>query len=166
MRKLGIIAVLSLMALALAAVPALADSPHFNRASATLDNTTGNLVVSFKESGLGTNQNIAYLATADATAEYQCWNNGGKHPKAGNKETVSGPVSAEGTFSSGKNGTISQSLTLMPPDQGAFSCPAGQTLYLQSVTYTNVSLTDTTNVIAADLSSGPYSSGTLHIAVL
>jgi hypothetical protein len=165
MRKLGIIAVLSLMALALAAVPALADSPHFNRASATLNNS-GSLVVSFKESGLGTNQLIDYVATANATADYQCWNNGGKHPKAGNKATVSGPVTADGTFGSGKNGTISQSLTLNPPDQGAFSCPAGQTLYLESVTYTDVTLEDTTNGIFAPIPSGPYSSGTLHIAVL
>jgi hypothetical protein len=53
MRKLGIIGVLSLMALALAAVPALADSPHFTKASASTD-SSGNLIVTFKESGLGT----------------------------------------------------------------------------------------------------------------
>jgi hypothetical protein len=164
MRKLGIIAVLSLMALALAAVPALADSPHFNRASATLDNNTGNLVVSFKESGLGTNQLITYTANASGTAEYQCFNNGGKHPKAGNKTTVNGPVSATGTFDSGKNGSVNGTLTLMPPSQGAFSCPAGQTLYLQSVSYTNVSVTDTTNTVTAAI-PGTFDSGTLHIAV-
>jgi hypothetical protein len=51
MRKIGIIAVLSLMALALAAVPALAasGSPHFIRSAtnASVDQG-GNLVVNFK----------------------------------------------------------------------------------------------------------------------
>jgi hypothetical protein len=34
-------------------------------------------------------------------------------------------VRAAGMFSSDKNGTISQSLTLHPPSAGGFSCPSG-----------------------------------------
>src|SRR5215203_5975530 len=75
MRKIGIIAVLSLMAVALAAVPALAQNEHFVRASGTL-NGNGSLTVNFKEAGLGTNQNIDYTLTADATATYVCVNRG------------------------------------------------------------------------------------------
>ena len=52
MRKIGIIAVVSLMALALAAVPAFAGNPHLikNATGATLSGS--NLVVNFKEAGL------------------------------------------------------------------------------------------------------------------
>jgi hypothetical protein len=158
MRKIGIIAVLSLMALALAAVPALAQNEHFIRASGSLNNA-GALTVSFKEAGLGTNQNITYLLTADAAATYVCVNNGGGNPSAQNKATVAGPVSATGTFSSGKNGQITQSLTVNPPPSD-ISCPPGQSLRLAEVTYENVVLTDTTNNIPAPI-GGTFASGCL-----
>ena len=158
MRKLGIIAVLSLMVTALAAVPALAVNPHFISAGAALSGS--NLVVSFKEAGLGNNQTINYTASADATATYVCVNTGGANPSARNKTTVSGPVSASGTFSSDKNGNISQSLTLMPPSSGTFSCPTGQSLELASVSYTNVAITDTTNGIREPI-PGTFTTGCL-----
>ncbi|WP_431676699.1 hypothetical protein [Kitasatospora sp. KL5] len=128
--------------------PAFADSPHFIKSSASITNS-GDLNVSFKEAGLGNNQLISYVASASAVADYGCINHGGNHPQASNKETVSGPVSAEGTFSSGKNGTISQTLTLHPPGPGDFTCPGNQTLVLADVTYTNVSINDTTNTVSA-----------------
>ena len=137
---------------------ALAQNEHFVRASARLSGT--NLVVSFKEAGLGDNQLISYEATADATATYVCVNRGGANPSASNKEEVSGPVSATGTFSSGKNGTISQSLTLMPPGPGSFSCPPGQDLAIAQVTYTNVAITDTTNGITESI-PGMFDTGCL-----
>lgn len=146
---MAVVAVLLLMALAIPA--AFADSPHFISASASGPNSAGQLSVSFKEAGLGNNQLITYVASADATATYACINGGGNHPKATNKETVSGPVSASGTFSSGKNGTISQSLTLNPPSAGDFSCPSGQKLVLAFVSYTNVAITDTTNGVTENI---------------
>src|SRR5215208_8444389 len=158
MRKIGIIAVLSLMAGVLAAVPALAQNEHFIRASGSVNNTTGALTVSFKEAGLGTNQLINYTLTADATATYVCVNRGGGNPSAQNKTTVSGPVTASGTFSSGKNGQVTASLTVSPPPSD-ISCPPGQSLELASVTYTNVVLTDTTNNVSISL--GDFSSGCL-----
>src|SRR5215207_6595568 len=157
MRKIGIIAVLSLMAVALAAVPALAQNEHFVRASGSLNND-GSLAVSFKEAGLGTNQLIDYTLTADATATYVCGNRGGANPGAQNKTTVSGPVSASGAFSSGKNGQVTASLTVEPPPSN-ISCPPGQSLELASVSYTNVTLTDVTNGISVTL--GNFSSGCL-----
>jgi hypothetical protein len=137
---------------------ALAQNAHFVRSSARLSGT--NLVVSFKEAGLGNNQLITYVASADATATYVCVNRGGANPSASNKETVSGPVSATGTFSSGKNGTISQSLTLSPPGPGSFSCPPGQDLAIAQVTYTNVAITDTTNNVTESI-PGTFSTGCL-----
>lgn len=127
---------------------------HFQSASASFVGNTGNLQVSFKEVGLG-NGSVTYNLTADGTANYACINNGGKNPKASNKQSVNGPVSATGTFKSDKNGSISGSLTLTPPPAPAgYSCSPGQSQTLVSVTYTNVTLTDTTNTDAPPMSSG------------
>jgi hypothetical protein len=145
--------------LALAVPVALAVNPHFVKASAQLSGT--NLVVSWKEAGLGDNQLISYTANADSTVTYVCVNRGGANPSASNKTTVSGPVSASGTFSSDKNGNITASLTLSPPAVPAdFSCPKGQSLQIAQVSYTNVSITDNTNGITEPI-PGTFSSGCL-----
>ena len=157
MRRVGIIAVLSMLLVAFAASAALAQNEHFVRASGSLNND-GSLTVSFKEAGLGTNQLINYTLTANATATYVCVNRGGANPSAQNKTTVSGPVIATGTFASGKNGNVTASLTVQPPPSD-ISCPRGQTLELASVSYTNVVLTDTTNDVS--IAVGDFSSGCL-----
>ena len=156
MRKRSLSSILFLLLLlTLVLVPAaLADSPHFVRASATLSNN-GNLTVAFKEAGLGANQNITYMATADATATYACRNRGGNWPQDPKKTVVSGPVSATGTFSSGRNGQITASLTLMPPPT-TLTCPGGQTRVLADVSYSNVAVTDTTNNVSQSI-AGTYS---------
>jgi hypothetical protein len=149
---------LFLAALAIAAPAALATSPHFIKAQATLSGQ--NLIVSWKEAGLGDNQQITYRANADATATYVCVNKGGANPSASNKTTVSGPVSATGTFSSGKNGNITASLTLNPPSAGGFSCPPGQSLAVASASYTSVSITDLTNNLTESI-AGTFATGCL-----
>ncbi|MCU1308801.1 MAG: hypothetical protein JWN45_3496 [Acidobacteriaceae bacterium] len=130
-----------------------AQNAHFISASSSLSagSDPDDLVVSFKEAGLGNDVTIAYEATADGTATYACINGGGNHPSASNKETAHGPVTAKGTFSSGKNGSISAMLKGEEPDRGNFSCPGGQSLVLGSVSYTNVKITDTNNSIAESL---------------
>jgi len=144
----------------MAASLALAVSPHFISVTGTL-NQNGSLTVNFKEAGLGNNQNITYALNADATATYVCVNNGGANPSAQNKTTVAGPVSATGTFSSGKNGQITALLTVSPPPSD-ITCPPGQKLELASVTYTNVTLTDTTNQLPpVTVGTGTFSSGCL-----
>ena len=151
--------IMLLVALVMAAPSALAVSPHFVNASAQLSGA--NLVVSFKEAGLGTNQLINYTASADATATYVCVNRGGANPSASNKTTVSGPVSASGTFSSGKNGNVTASLTLMPPlPPATFSCPNGQRQATAQVSYTNVAITDTTTGITEPI-PGTFDTGCL-----
>jgi hypothetical protein len=139
MRKIGIIAVLALMVTALAAVPALAANPHFTRASASGPNASGNLVVSFKIAGLGANEEILVTTTGQASGEYACINRGGNHPQASNKEAFAGPVSASGTFTSDKNGSVTGTLTLTPPPTDLV-CPGGQKLVLANVSYTEVSV--------------------------
>ncbi len=147
---------LGLATLVLAGI-ASAQNPHFVYTGASI-NSSGSLVVSWKEAGLGANESIVFIARAVATAVYGCVNNGAHHPQASNKETFSGPVSATGTFESGKNGSITASLTMNPPTftPGTFSCPNGQHIALVSVSYMNVQLLDTTTPVTAPI-SGTYS---------
>jgi len=133
-----------------ASTSVLADNPHFIRATSSLDNE-GNLVCSWKEAGLGANQNIDYECSAIATATYVCVNRGGKNPSAANKTSVQEEVSEPGTFNSGQNGQITASLTVDVPDSGDFSCPGGQSKQLASVSYTSVQLSDITNGVDAPL---------------
>ncbi len=148
---------LVLAALLMAAPAAFAVNAHFISASDTL-NSDGSMSASFKEAGLGTNVNINYTLSANGTATWVCVNNGGANPSAQNKTTVNGPVSASGTFSSGKNGNVTASLTVQPPPSD-ISCPKGQKLELASVSYTDVTLTDTTNGVSVSL--GDVASGCL-----
>ncbi len=154
-RGFPILLALAILLILATATPVFAISPHFINASASI-NSGGQLVVSFKEAGLGNNQMIHYEAGADGTAIYACINGGGNHPRAANKETVSGPLYKDGTFYSGKNGQVTASLFMGPVDKGAFACPSGQKLMLAKVVYTNISLWDTTNNIPAPILPGPY----------
>ncbi|PCD32424.1 hypothetical protein AU210_008673 [Fusarium oxysporum f. sp. radicis-cucumerinum] len=134
----------------------IAANPKFLSASARINGQ--NLDVSWSETGLGDNPNIDYVVQADSTATYGCFNKGGKNPQASNKQDFSGIVTASVTYSSGKNGRINGGATLTPvaPSSG-FSCPAGQTQKLISVTYSDVTVTDTTNGISQSI-SGTFSS--------
>jgi hypothetical protein len=161
LRKILVATAAIVATLALGATAALADSPHFIKASATI-NSSGQLVCSFKEAGLGTTLRTANIScAADATATYQCWNNGGKHPQAGNKETVGGPVSNGEAFPV-RNGQTTGSITVSPPGQGDFSCPNGQTVFLEDVSYTNIVLSG--EGATADV-PGTLTATGLHVAV-
>jgi len=148
MRKIGIIAVLSLMALALAAVPAFAQgSPHFIKNATSASLSGANLVVNFKEAGLASGSVETVTVSATATTTYECVNNGGHNPSASNKTTTRTDVSESGTFTADRSGNIVGTLTLSPPsaEDLGFTCPPGQTVTFVSVTYTNVTVTDTTS---------------------
>ncbi len=132
-----------------------AQSPHFSRVVAALRGE--NVVVSFKEAGLGNNQLISYTASANGTAIYACINNGGKNPSAANKVSVNGPVSASALISSGKNGTVTGSVTISPVPSENF-CPNGQTFILAYVSYSGIRITDTTNNVYADTVPSSFSS--------
>ena len=164
MRRFLFLIVGALAAVMLAAGPALADSPHFLFANNSVSTSTGALTTSFKDAGLGTGtSSIAVTLTADGTAVYQCFNNGGNHPKAGNKETVSGPLSATGNFPV-RNGQVTASLTVGPPGPGSFMGPSGQTLFLQEATYSNTFVSDATGN-TAHATPDPISTGPIHVAV-
>jgi hypothetical protein len=139
MRKLLFLATL-IVAGALAVPAAFADSPHFLSSSFAIDNS-GNLQCSFKEAGLGNTATTADITCTAATssATYQCFNNGGNHPKAGNKETVGGLVTDTQTFPV-RNGQTTGTITVGPVSPGSFSCPSGQTLYLQNTCYDDITI--------------------------
>src|SRR6266516_2826617 len=119
----------------------------------------------FKEAGLGTTVTTEQvtLKVATATAVYQCFNNGGTYPKAGNKETVQASLTTSGTFPV-RNGQTTGTISAGPPGQGDFACPSGQSLFLQSVTYSGITV-----VGAAGDSLGatpdPISTGPIHILI-
>jgi hypothetical protein len=141
MRRLITLTITMLALTSFMATSVLAQSPHFLRCDASGVNDDGSLSVSFKVAGLGSNQSLTITASATANAVYGCLNHGQQCPNAANKISVSGNVSASGTFTSGKNGQITGSLTVdPPPPPSTFSCPNGQDLVLVSVSYTNVSV--------------------------
>ena len=135
MRKLMIILPLVL----LAATASYAQNPHFLSCGASGVNSDGSLNASFRIAGLGSNQSIDITASAHADATYACMNRGQQCPNAANKVNVQSDVSATGTFTSGRNGSIRGSLTVDPPDT-TLNCPGGQRLILVSVSYTNVTV--------------------------
>jgi len=163
MRRTALALLAGLAAVFLAAAPALADSPHFLSAANSVD-SAGALTTAFKDAGLGTGvSSIAVtLTVAQATAVYQCWNNGGNHPKAGNKETVVTSLSVTADFPV-RNGQVTASLTAGPPGPGDFACPAGQSLFLQSADYSGITVSDATGNSAA-AAPDPIGTGPVHIA--
>jgi|SRR5438874_2653970 len=120
----------------------LADSASFHYANASASGL--DLVVTFKETGLGNSAStVGILVHAQGSADYQCFNGGGNHPKAGNKETVSGPVTGGGNFSV-RHGETTGFVTVSLPGPGSFSCPGGQTLDLLSGSFSEITITDNT----------------------
>jgi hypothetical protein len=167
MRRILFVLASAVAVVGMTAAVALADSANWHYANASISSTTGDLTVTFKETGLGTTVTTETVTvSADGSASYQCWNNGGKHPKAGNKETVNGPVSVPGTFAV-RNGQVTGTITAKALDvlgPGSFSCPSGQSLYLESVSYSNISVDGQAGSFAASpdsLSAGPN----LHILI-
>jgi hypothetical protein len=165
MRQILTLATICAFVLATMPGPAWADSPHFLYANSSISTSTGALTVSFKDAGLGTGTTSIQitLGVTTATGVYQCFNNGGQHPKAGNKETVSTSLTTAGTFPV-RNGSVASSTTVGPPGPGTFSCPSGQSLYLQSITYSGIVVSDATGN-SLEATSDPISSGAIHILI-
>ena len=122
---------------------------HFMPDTTDSVNSSGALVVSIDEAGVGS-QTVTYTLSTDATATYACINGGSNHPKAANKENFSSHLTGGGSFSP-INGRVVASFSVGPLSAGGFTCPSGQSLVLASVSYSNVILTDTTNQVSITL---------------
>lgn len=165
MRRIAFVLISAAATVVMTATAALADSPHFLFADNSISSSTGALNTSFKDAGLGTGTtSIQITLTVDnATAVYQCFNKGGNHPQAGNKETVSTSLTTTGTFPV-RHGQVTATISVGPPSQGDFNCPNGQSLFLQSVTYSGTTVSDATgNSLGA--TPDPISSGPIHLKI-
>ena len=145
MRRVGILVLaVALFSLTAQAASATSGAHFFHKASNSSVNDQGALVVSWDEAGVGQDQ-VNYILSAQASATYACINGGGNHPKASNKETFNGPLSSPETGFLPENGRVKGTLSVGPLSSGNFSCPSGQDLRLACVSYTDITLTDTTN---------------------
>jgi hypothetical protein len=143
-RTLKGLVVLTLAALVCTVGIVWAVNPHFIFVRASIQQD-GDLAVSFKEAGLGSNQSINYLATADATVTCTCVTNKGKCPNAANKETFTVAVDQPATFSSDKNGQVNQTITISAlacPSSAPPTCGNGQEFRLSAISYTDIALMD------------------------
>ena len=130
---------------------AMADSPHFVRATGAL-NGDGEYVASFKEAGLGANQTINYILRAGSGTQftYQCYTRSNNAPSGAPNNVFPSNLQTGGTFNSGKNGQITASLTLVPSPTD--DCQGqGLKLCLVAVAYQNVTLQDITNQVQVSL---------------
>jgi hypothetical protein len=124
---------------------AMAQNPHFVQASAR-PSGGHTVVVGFKIAGLDDNQLITVMIDAQSdAANGQCVTRGSGEPEP---KTVTGlditPVS--GTFSSGKNGQITGSLTLRPPTisgEDAGCSNPNWSFQIDSITYSGVTISGT-----------------------
>jgi hypothetical protein len=120
-------------AIAAISTVAYAGSPHFVTADATRTDNT--LTVTFKEAGLGDEPQVHIVLSATAL----CINNGGKHPKAVNKASVS--AADDFPVQNGKaEGSLSVTATFQP------DCSPPMT-----VQFTDVTLIDETSGARANI---------------
>jgi hypothetical protein len=139
MRKIGIIAVLSMLVMALAAVPALAANPHFLRGPMFTDNgttvtTTGTIA------GLG-NQDVTVEVLASGTGEVTCQNPTGRRAPGQDQEIN---TSGSQTGLEVKNGKVTFSVTTLPPAQPTDATDAGCPNDKWTATITDVEFTSAT----------------------
>jgi hypothetical protein len=153
LRKLGIIAVLSLIVTAIAVVPALAVGPtsttrdgglHFVGApdvTATKTATSAFLTATGEVAGAGPTATATLSSTAEFTAG--CLNRGGNEPRG--LQEVTSTVLGSTTFQtrSGRGTFTVQSSDVTIPE--SFSCPPGQAeeVIVGPITFTDITLTIT-----------------------
>jgi hypothetical protein len=134
-----------------------AQSPHFIKGpTATLDTSTGDYCVSFKEAGLGSAPVTYTLSAGTGTVfTYQCFTKSNNAPQ-GSPNGVSGSGDTTVTTITPHNGTVSATICLTPEQDGASCQGAGLKLSLIGTDYDNVTFSDGlgNNVAIADACSG------------
>lgn len=130
-----------------AAAAAPTGNPHFIANATSVSQSGSALTVAVKEAGLPSGSVETVVVSATAITTYACVNGGGKNPTAANKRSFTTTVTRSGTFTADRNGNIVGTLTLSPPTAASlgFTCPPGQTVTFISVTYTDLTITDTTS---------------------
>jgi uncharacterized membrane protein len=138
-KRLSFLLMLVIGVLAISASTATA-AANFHGTPTFAINNAGQLICSGDVSGLGNVSSTEASCTATSTVDYQCINNGGKNPTAGNKRTVTGDVGTNVTVPV-HNGRATANISVNPEGPGSFSCPSGQSLFLVGVCYSDITLT-------------------------
>ncbi|MCH6471857.1 hypothetical protein [Sinomonas terrae] len=126
-------------------------NPHFVYITPSVSGS--NLVVNFKEAGVGAGASVTVSTAATYDFVLGCINGGSNHPKASNKTAFSSSQSASQTFTANAGGNVVANLTLTPPANqlSYLTCPSGQTTTLLSASWTDLSITDATNSITVNV---------------
>jgi hypothetical protein len=134
-------------AFAVSVPAATAGNAHFIKNATGASLSGADLVCKFKEAGLESGSVETVTCSATETIVYECVNGGGKNPSASNKKTFVTTASQSGNFTADRNGNIVGSLTLVHASASSlgFSCPPGQTVTLVSVSYSGISISDSTS---------------------
>jgi hypothetical protein len=129
------------------ALPANAGNAQFIKPATSASQSGTTVTVSFKEAGLASGSVETVSVSALTSTAYECVNGGGKNPSASNKRSFTTTVRKSGTFSADRNGNVVGSETLSPPSAASlgFSCPSGQQTTFVSVSYSNLTVKDTTS---------------------
>lgn len=127
--------------LGLLAVAAFAANPHFSKVSDSISNS-GDLNISFTESGLGSGESVTVSATASANFTYACINGGKHNPQASQFVTIDSGGGTSDTLTAGHNGRVRGELTISPSASDTLSCPHGQRSVLAVISYSNITLSD------------------------
>jgi hypothetical protein len=149
MKKLSILTFTMIALSSFMATTVRADSPHFLKATASYDPTTGDLCVSFKEVGLGSTP-VTYTITADATFTFQCFTKSNNQPQGPPNSVSFSGDSAQETLTP-HNGQITSSLCLSPEKDGAGCQGGGLVLKLIAADYAGATFCDSTNNVCVSL---------------
>lgn len=109
--------------------------------------------MAFKEAGLG-NTPVTYTVTASADGSCACVTHKGNCPAAANKFPPIG-VTGTVTIPPARNGQINGTVVVEEPDCTTVApseCPNGQTNTLVSISYSDITLTDTTDGVSSGTS--------------
>jgi hypothetical protein len=140
MKKLSILTCTMIALAGFTAITVLAQNAHFMSCSSSVG-SSGNLSVSFRIAGLGAGASDTITAHTTATSTWGCLNGGQQCPNAANKFTNSEQLTGSLTVTAGHNGSASGTISLSPTQPANF-CPHGQKMVLISVTYSDVTLTN------------------------
>jgi len=124
---------------------ALAQSPHFVKGpTATIDSTTGDYTVSFKEAGLGNIPITFSLTAATENFTFQCFTKSHNTPN-GAPNSVSFSNSSTFVTLQPRNGQITGSISLVPEQDGASCQGGGLLLFLIAAAYQGIQFCDVTD---------------------
>jgi len=136
---------LASLLLALSPLGSNAQSPHFVKGpSASIDATTGDYLVSFKEAGLGNTPIVFSLTAKTSVFTFQCFTKSGNNPQ-GAPNSISFSGDTVFVTLQPRNGQITGSISLEPQQDGASCQGNGLNLFLIAASYTGVTFCDVTD---------------------